>query len=188
MKLPSPALRKTTEIPEARKPLQAIGLAARRSGRGIGLGDLKGIRERVKASRPQRARLGHCSFGQLQTFVAYKARRAGIPVLFVAPKSTPKGRPACAAINDKNRANQATFSSLFRRSRESVAGRGRTPNPALSSAPPARATETAGFSWRIGHPTALLASMPRMPRGKNNTTSTKNRPIKDIQFSVMLDT
>jgi putative transposase len=96
---------KTTEGPEARKPL----LAAQRSGRGTGLEDRKGIRERVKASRPQRARLAHWSFGPLQTFVAYKARRAGIPVPFVDPKYTSKGCPACGAIDDKNRPNQATF-------------------------------------------------------------------------------
>jgi putative transposase len=91
---------------------KAIVLAAQRSGRAIGLEDLKGIRERVKASRPQRARLGHWSFGPLQTFVACKARRAGIPVLFVAPKYPSKGCPACGAIDDKNRANQATFSCI----------------------------------------------------------------------------
>jgi putative transposase len=74
--------------------------------------DLKGIRERVKASRPQRARLGHWSFGPLQIFVAYKARRAGIPVLFVDPKHPSKGRPAWGTIDDENRADQATFSCI----------------------------------------------------------------------------
>ena len=86
--------------------------AAQRSGRGIGLEDFKGIRERVKASRPRRAGLGDCSFGPLQTFVAYKARRAGIPVLFVDRKYPSKGCPAWGALDDKNRANQATFSSI----------------------------------------------------------------------------
>ena len=30
--------------------------------------------------------------------------------------------------------------------------------------------------------------MPSTPRGKNSTTSTKNRPMNDIQFSVWLET
>jgi putative transposase len=79
---------------------------------GIGLEDLKGIRERVKASRPQRARLGNGSFAQLPTFVAYKARRAGIPALFVDPKYTSQGCPACGTIDHKNRLSQATFSYI----------------------------------------------------------------------------
>ncbi len=31
----------------------------------------------------------------------------------------------------------------------------------------------------------LACSMPRMPRGKNSTTSTKIRPTNDIQFTVI---
>ena len=61
----------------------------------------------------QVARLGNWSFGQLQTFIAYQARRAGIPAPFVDPKYTSKGRPACGAIDAKNRANQATFSCIL---------------------------------------------------------------------------
>ena len=38
------------------------------------------------------------------------------------------------------------------------------------------------------HAAALPRSTPRIPRGKNRTTSTKTRPITDIQFSVWLET
>ena len=38
------------------------------------------------------------------------------------------------------------------------------------------------------HAAALPRKTPRMPRGKNLTTSTKTRPITDIQFSVWLET
>ena len=31
----------------------------------------------------------------------------------------------------------------------------------------------------------FACSIPRMPRGKNNTTSTKIRPTNDIQFTVI---
>jgi putative transposase len=90
--------------------IKAIVLEARRAGRGIGLEDLKSVRERVKASRPQRARFGQWSFGELQTFVVYKARAAGVPVLFVDRKYTHKGCPACKAIDADTRLNQVTFS------------------------------------------------------------------------------
>jgi len=38
-----------------------------------------------------------------------------------------------------------------------------------------------------GHEVTLRRMMPSTPRGKNSTTSTKNNPMKDIQFSVWLE-
>ena len=38
------------------------------------------------------------------------------------------------------------------------------------------------------HVVAFRRMMPSTPRGKNSTISTKNRPMKDIQFSVWLET
>ena len=38
------------------------------------------------------------------------------------------------------------------------------------------------------HDAAFRRMMPSTPRGKNSTTSTKNRPMNDIQFSVWLET
>ena len=38
------------------------------------------------------------------------------------------------------------------------------------------------------HDVAFRRMMPSTPRGKNSTTSTKNRPMNDIQFSVSLET
>ena len=37
------------------------------------------------------------------------------------------------------------------------------------------------------HDVTLRRMMPSTPRGKNSTTSTKNRPMNDIQFSVWLE-
>jgi IS605 OrfB family transposase len=91
---------------------KALVLEAQRSGRGIGLENLTNIRSRVKARRNQRARLGNWSFGQLQSFIAYKAKRAGIPVLFVDPRNTSKGCSCCGQIDKKNRPDQATFSCV----------------------------------------------------------------------------
>jgi putative transposase len=49
---------------------------AERTGRGIALEDLEGIRERVRLRKPQRATLHSWAFHQLGQFVAYKAQRA----------------------------------------------------------------------------------------------------------------
>lgn len=85
---------------------------AKRTGRAIGLEELKNIRRRVTARRGGRARLSNWSFGQLRQFVEYKARRAGVPVIFVDPRYTSKGCPCCGTIDNKNRPNQATFSCV----------------------------------------------------------------------------
>ncbi len=85
---------------------------AQRSGRAIGLEELTNIRNRVKARRGQRARLSNWAFAQLRQFVTYKAKRAGVPVIFVDPKYTSKGCPYCGTIDAKNRPNQATFSCV----------------------------------------------------------------------------
>ena len=37
------------------------------------------------------------------------------------------------------------------------------------------------------HVAALRRMIPSTPRGKNRTTSTKNAPMKDIQFTVIDD-
>jgi putative transposase len=82
---------------------------AERTGRGIALEQLKGIRSRVTARSNQRARLGNWTFGQLGSFVAYKAKRAGIPIVYVNPRNTSRECRACGCIDKKNRTNQATF-------------------------------------------------------------------------------
>lgn len=85
---------------------------AQRTGRAIGLEELTGIRRRVTARRKQRARLSNWAFRQLRSFVEYKAKRAGVPVIFVDPRYTSKGCPCCGTIDSKNRPNQDTFSCV----------------------------------------------------------------------------
>jgi putative transposase len=85
---------------------------AERTGRGIALEDLKGIRDRVTARRSQRARLHNWPFAQLRSFVAYKAQRCGVPVLAVDPRHTSIGCSCCGTIDKKNRPDQATFSCV----------------------------------------------------------------------------
>ncbi|WP_328436568.1 transposase [Streptomyces sp. NBC_00444] len=82
---------------------------AERTGRGIALEDLTGIRERVRLRKPQRATHSSWSFAQLGSFIAYKARRAGVPVVYVDPAYTSRTCAECGHIDRANRVSQAWF-------------------------------------------------------------------------------
>ena len=82
---------------------------AQRTGRGIAFENLKDIRARVRAKRPQRARLHSWAFGQLQSFVCYKAQLAGVPVVFVDPRNTSRTCPHCGCVDRRNRPSQSEF-------------------------------------------------------------------------------
>ena len=49
------------------------------------------------------------SFHQLMSFIEYKAREAGIPVIAVDPHNTSRECPNCHAISKKNRPEQSHF-------------------------------------------------------------------------------
>jgi putative transposase len=92
---------------------KALVLDAERTGRGLALENLKGIRARVTArGGNQRARLGNWGFGQLGQFCAYKAKRAGVPLAFVDPRNTSRECVACGCIDKKNRTTQSTFKCI----------------------------------------------------------------------------
>ncbi|WP_150254517.1 RNA-guided endonuclease InsQ/TnpB family protein [Nocardiopsis deserti] len=82
---------------------------AERTGRGISLEDLKGIRVRVRQRRPQRVTLHSWSFHQLGQFIAYKARLKGVPVVFVDPAYTSQTCAECDHVDYRNRVDQAVF-------------------------------------------------------------------------------
>ena len=82
---------------------------APRSGRGLALEQLKGIRARVKARRPQRATLRSWAFAQLGDYLTYRARRAGVPVHYVDPRYTSQVCSSCGNIDKHSRTDQATF-------------------------------------------------------------------------------
>ncbi|GAA4565062.1 RNA-guided endonuclease InsQ/TnpB family protein [Planotetraspora kaengkrachanensis] len=88
---------------------KSIVTEAARTGRGIALEDLSGIRERVRLRKPQRVTLHSWSFHQLGQFIAYKAGRAGVAVVYVNPAYTSQGCSACGHIDKCNRPNQETF-------------------------------------------------------------------------------
>lgn len=82
---------------------------AERTGRGIALEDLTGIRERVRLRKPQRATHSSWSFAQLGQFIAYKARKAGVPVVYVDPAYTSRTCAECRHVHRANRVSQAWF-------------------------------------------------------------------------------
>ncbi|MFI2649963.1 RNA-guided endonuclease InsQ/TnpB family protein [Micromonospora fulviviridis] len=82
---------------------------AERTGYGIALEDLTGIRDRVRLRRPQRVTLHSWAFNQLDRLIAYKAARAGIRVVHVDPAYTSQACSSCGHIAKANRPNQSTF-------------------------------------------------------------------------------
>lgn len=85
---------------------------AKDTGRAIALEDLSGIRSRVTVRRRQRATLHSWAFYQLRSFVAYKAQRAGIPVVLVDPRNTSRTCPQCGCVDKRNRLSQSAFSCV----------------------------------------------------------------------------
>ncbi|WP_255205124.1 IS200/IS605 family accessory protein TnpB-related protein [Actinomadura sp. BRA 177] len=81
---------------------QVVAVAAR-TGRGIALEELSGIRGRVTVPRDQRARLSSWPFHQLGALIEYKARRAGVPCIEVDPAYTSQRCPRCGHTARNNR-------------------------------------------------------------------------------------
>lgn len=82
---------------------------AQRTGRGISLEELTGIRERVRLSKPQREALGNWAFAQLRTDIEYKAAELGIPVQVVDPAYSSQECHACSHTEKGNRPTQENF-------------------------------------------------------------------------------
>ena len=89
--------------------------AAKGTNRAIVLEDLKGIRERVKkctrktVNKTMRQTLSSWSFYQLRQFIEYKARSAGVPVIYVNPQNTSRKCSKCWHVDKKNRRDQENF-------------------------------------------------------------------------------
>lgn len=89
---------------------KTVVAVAQRTERGIALEELRGIRERVTVSRDQRARQSSWSFHQLGSFIAYKAKRAGVPFIEVDPAYTSQCCPRCGHTGKANRPTRDHFS------------------------------------------------------------------------------
>ncbi|MCC3771294.1 transposase [Streptomyces sp. UNOC14_S4] len=88
---------------------KTIVTAAERTDSGIALENLTGIRSRVRHRKDQRTSLHTWSFHQLAAFIEYKAKRAGVPLVYVDPAYTSQRCSECGHIDRKNRVDQATF-------------------------------------------------------------------------------
>jgi putative transposase len=83
---------------------------AKRTGRGIAVEELTGIRERVRARGSEaRNRLSGWSFHQLRQFIDYKALATGIPVRTVDPRHTSRTCSGCGHCAKANRQTQESF-------------------------------------------------------------------------------
>ncbi|WP_327722362.1 transposase [Streptomyces sp. NBC_00490] len=88
---------------------KTIVTEAERTGRGLSLEELKGIRSRVRLRKPQRVALHSWAFAQLADFIVYKAKRAGVPLVFVDPAYTSQTCAACGHVDKRNRVDQQLF-------------------------------------------------------------------------------
>lgn len=86
--------------------------AAKRTGRGIAVEELTGIRDRIRVHRSQRDTFSSWAFHQLRQFLGYKAQAAGIPVVAVDPRNTSRICPSCGCIDKANRPSQSVFSCV----------------------------------------------------------------------------
>jgi len=82
---------------------------AQRTGRGIAVEQLGGIRARVRLRKPQRAAVHSWAFAQLGGFLGYKAEQAGVAFVEVDPAYTSQTCHACGWVDKRNRRSQAEF-------------------------------------------------------------------------------
>ncbi|MFE7934696.1 RNA-guided endonuclease InsQ/TnpB family protein [Streptomyces sp. NPDC057456] len=88
---------------------KTIVTEAERTGRGLSLEELRGIRNRVRLRKPQRVALRSWAFAQLGDFIVYKAKRAGVPLVFVDPAYTSQTCAECGHVDRRNRVDQGLF-------------------------------------------------------------------------------
>ena len=82
---------------------------AKDTGKGIALEDLKGIRDRTRFRKPQRAQMTGWAFFQLRQFIEYKAQLAGVVLGIVDPKNTSRTCAECGHCEKANRQSQEKF-------------------------------------------------------------------------------
>jgi IS605 OrfB family transposase len=83
---------------------------AKGTNRGIALEDLTGISSRTRFRKADRQRFGNWAFFQLDSFLVYKAKLAGVRVVFVDPRNTSRECSVCGYIAKSNRKSQSLFS------------------------------------------------------------------------------
>ena len=82
---------------------------AKDTGCAIALEDLSGINASTTVAKSYRARRFGWSFAQLGQFIEYKARLAGVGVIYVNPAYTSQTCPRCGHTSKKNRPTRDEF-------------------------------------------------------------------------------
>ena len=83
------------------------------SRKALALENLKGIRERANGfNREMRWRMGNWAFDELKQFVVYKAKKTGVPVVFVDPRNSSRTCSSCGHCDKANRKSQSQFLCL----------------------------------------------------------------------------
>ncbi len=91
---------------------KALVQKAQTERKALALEELRGIRERATVQRKQRRVRHSWAFGQLRTFIDYKAQRAGVRVVVVDPRNTSRTCAVCGSCDKRNRPDQAHFRCL----------------------------------------------------------------------------
>jgi IS605 OrfB family transposase len=79
---------------------------------GIGLEDLKGIRNAIKVRKADRSKHSSWGFFQLRLFIDYKAKLSGVPLKLVDPRNTSRTCPVCECVDKRNRKTQSWFKCI----------------------------------------------------------------------------
>lgn len=82
---------------------------AKDTGKAIAVENLKGIRKTATIRKSQRAQHNNWAFHQLKSFIAYKAKLAGLPIKEVDPRNTSKTCSKCSHCEKSNRKSQSEF-------------------------------------------------------------------------------
>ena len=83
---------------------------AKGTERAVVLEDLTGIRSRQNVRRADRQRFGNWAFNQLDRFIEYKAKIAGVPIICIDPRNTSRTCSVCGFVSKSNRKSQSIFS------------------------------------------------------------------------------
>ena len=75
----------------------------------IAIENLKGIGQRTRFRKSQRAKMSGWSYDQLRQFLAYKGKLAGVSVILIDPRNTSRRCNACGHCEKANRKNQSEF-------------------------------------------------------------------------------
>src|SRR5712692_5612167 len=84
---------------------------AKQNSQAIAIEDLRHIRKRTDSTvrRSQRSKQSSWAFGQLRSFLSYKAALRGVPLHTVDPRNTSRTCSACGHCAKENRKSQASF-------------------------------------------------------------------------------